>query len=53
MIPVIVGAVALAAGAALLNGDDKSNQEPKTEKQQVAEDYVTKQLARAGKNLRR
>ena len=68
MIPFIIGAAMAAAmpgaavagalgigaglaGVALLGGDDKSN-EPKTEKQQVSEDYVARQLARAGKKLR-
>ena len=51
MIPVIVGAAAVGlAGAALLGGNDKPKQ-PVKEKRQVSEDYVMKQLARAGKNL--
>ena len=51
MIPVIVGAAAVGlAGAALLGGNDKPKQ-PVKEKRQVSEDYVMKQLARAGKNI--
>lgn len=51
MIPVLVGAAIGLAGAALLSGDDKSNQPPEKEKRVVSEDYVERQLARAGKNL--
>ncbi len=51
MVPVIIGAAVGLAGAALLSGDDKK--QPDTEKRQVSEDYVMRQLNRAGKDLQK
>ena len=50
MIPVLIGAAVGLAGAALLSGDDKS-QQPDTRKRQVSEDYVSQYLRQAGKGL--
>ena len=52
MIPIIVGAAVGLAGAAILSSDDKPKQ-PVKEKRQVSEDYVMRQLNRAGKNLQK
>lgn len=51
MIPILVGAAVGLAGAALLSGDNKSNQPPETEKRQVSQDYAMRYLNRAGKHL--
>ena len=53
MIPVLIGAAAVAAGAAIMSGDggDIPKFEP-VEKREVTEEYVMRQLNRAGKNFR-
>lgn len=50
MIPVIIGAAVGLASVAIFSGDDKSNQ-PVTEKHEVSEDYVRRQLNHAGKSF--
>ena len=50
MIPVIIGAAVGLAGVAIFSGDDKSKQ-PEIERHEVSEDYVKRQLNRAGKNF--
>ena len=53
MIPVIVGAVALAAGAGVgyALGKDNKPEQVIVKKAEISEDYVKWQLARAGKNI--
>lgn len=51
MIPVIVGAAVVGAGAVLLSGDEPEHTEPEHTRQRVSEDTVQRAMARSGRKI--
>ncbi len=51
MVPVIVGAAVVGAGAVLLSGDEPENTEPEHTRQRVSEDTVQRAMARSGRKI--
>ena len=51
MIPVIVGAAVVGAGAVLLSGDEPEHTEPEHTRQRVSESTVQRAMARSGRKI--